>query len=95
MEVTRTPFEALNACLAIAETQFALAEALGCSQTAVWKMLQTRRMSHQFVLVAEKAYNVPRWELRPDLYPPREYMTDQARGARFIGIDRDAQQVAM
>jgi DNA-binding transcriptional regulator YdaS (Cro superfamily) len=68
---TTTPFEALKRCLTKAGSQPRLAKALGCSQPAVWKMLQSaKRISHQYVLTAEKQFGVSRHELRPDIYPP-------------------------
>lgn len=82
-----TPFEALMACHDKAESQSQMARDLGCSQAAVWKMIQSsKRMSHQFVLTAERLYGVPKEALRPDIYP-REIMTDQAVEDRFCGVD--------
>ena len=81
-----TPFEALNACLAKAATQTALANEIGCSQSAIWKMLQVKRMSVDYVLKAERIYGVSRHDLRPDIYP-RQYMIDQGSTERFVGID--------
>lgn len=70
MEQQLTPHEALRLCLRKAGSQEKLGHELGCSQTAVWKMLHSsRRMSHQFVLIAERAFDVPRYVLRPDIYP--------------------------
>lgn len=70
MEQPLTPHEALRLCLRKAGSQEKLGLELGCSQTAVWKMLHSsRRMSHQFVLIAERAFDVPRHVLRPDIYP--------------------------
>ncbi|WP_443749687.1 transcriptional regulator [Asticcacaulis solisilvae] len=65
-----TPFEALNAALAVVHNnQSELARICGCSQTAVWKMLQAKRMSHKYVLAVETATGVSRHDLRPDIYP--------------------------
>lgn len=90
-----TPFEAFCLCLKIAGSQEKLGLELGCSQTAIWKMLHSsRRISHQFVLVAERAYGVPRWMQRPDIYPPPvthpEPIEDSLANPlddRFYGID--------
>lgn len=97
MEQQLTPFEALRVCLRKAGSQEKLGLELGCSQTAVWKMLNSaRRMSHQFVLIAERAYGVPRWLQRPDIYPPpvidpdAEAIEDTLANPlndRFYGID--------
>lgn len=84
-----TPYEALMACVDKAGTQVALADALGCSQTSVWKMLQVKRMSYQYVLTAERLYGVSRHDLRPDIYP-RETMVDRGSAGRFLGVDRHA-----
>ncbi len=47
-----TPFEALTAATKRAKSQSALARICGCSQTAVWKMFQAKRLSTQYVLLA-------------------------------------------
>ena len=97
MEQQLTPHEALRLCLTKAGSQEKLGLELGCSQTAVWKMLHSsRRMSHQFVLIAERAYEVPRHVLRPDIYPQPVIDPDAAAiedtlanplQDRFYGID--------
>ena len=90
MEQTTTPYEALLQCLDKAQTQNALAHALGCTQTAVWKMLQSaKRMSPQYVLRAESLFGISRHDLRPDIYP-RNY--PPAPDARFYGVDRRSHQ---
>lgn len=83
----RTPYEALMACHDKAESQSQMARDLGCSQAAIWKMIQSsKRISHRYVLLAERLYGVAKEELRPDLYP-REIMVDEAAEDRFCGID--------
>lgn len=65
-----TPYEALMAAVEIAGSQSALARAVGCSNTAVWKWCQSsKRMPAEFVLKAEAATGVSRHALRPDIYP--------------------------
>lgn len=90
MERNITPYEALQQCLDKAKTQSALAHALGCSQTAVWKMLQSsKRISPQYVLRAEEVFGVSRHDLDPVFYP-RNY--PPAPDARFYGVDRRSHQ---
>src|SRR3546814_14451673 len=72
-----TPFEALMACHDKAGSQSQMARDLNCSQAAVWKMIQSsKRISHQYVLAAERLYGVAKEDLRPDLYQ-RPIMVDQ------------------
>lgn len=54
--------------------QSELARVCGCSQGAVWQMLNKPRprLSHPFVLKVEAAYGIPRYLLRPDIYPAPE-----------------------
>lgn len=54
-------------------TQKALAEALGVSTMSVSKWVSTGRIPVDRVLTIEKLTGVPRYELRPDIYPPEEY----------------------
>lgn len=87
-----TPFEALLACHDAAGSQSQLARDLKCSQAAVWKMIQSsKRMSHQYVLTAERIYGVSKHDLRPDIYP-RDVMVDQRPEDRFCGIDLRARE---
>ena len=70
MVANKTPYEALLAAVDAAGSQSALARAVGCSNTAVWKWCQSsKRMPAEFVLKAETATGVSRHELRPDIYP--------------------------
>lgn len=91
MVETLTPYEALLLCKTKAGgTQEMLADALGCSQTAVWKMLQSaKRMSQPYVLRASKLYGIPCYVLRPDIYE-RQTMVDQDTANRFVGVDLNA-----
>lgn len=90
MDANLTPFEALMACRDKAGSQSQLARDLGCSQTAVWKMIQSaKRMSAEYVLRAEQLYGVSRHAIRPDIYP-RDYPLAPDDERRWIGIDQDA-----
>ena len=65
-----TRYEALCAATEIAGGQTGLAKICGCSQPAVWKMLrQSKQLSTEFVLIVERETGVPRYYLRPDIYP--------------------------
>ncbi len=59
--------EGLAAALQAAGTASALAAALGITDGAIsqWSEVPPRR-----VLTIEQKFNVPRWILRPDYYPP-------------------------
>lgn len=63
----------LHKAVVAAGSQAALAAQIGCSQQHVSRMLQSGRVTAEYVLRIEAATGVPRWELRPDLYPPHEY----------------------
>ncbi|MFN3456487.1 MAG: transcriptional regulator [Novosphingobium sp.] len=88
MELTPTPFEALQSALARAGSQSELARICGVSQPAVWKWLQSsKRLPAEYVLRVENATGVSRHHLRPDIYPlesrgshPRWYGVDMASG---------------
>lgn len=88
MELTPTPFEALQSALARAGSQSELARICGVSQPAVWKWLQSsKRLPAEYVLRVESATGVSRHHLRPDIYPlesrgshPRWYGVDMAAG---------------
>lgn len=83
-------FRALKRVLSAFGTQAECAAALGVTQPSVSRWVNsTRRMPAELVLTAERLTGVSRHELRPDIYP-REVMTDQAVGARFMGTDRAA-----
>lgn len=65
-----TRYEALCAAAEIAGGQTGLAKICGCSQPAVWKMLrQSKQLSTEFVLIVERETGVPKYYLRPDIYP--------------------------
>lgn len=90
MSCQSTPYEALQAAVAKAGTQQAMADICGVSQTAVWKWLQSsKRLPAEHVLRVEAATGVSRHDLRPDIYP-----LDLPPAGRFYGVDRDARCVA-
>ena len=62
---------ALKAALTAAGSQSALARICGCTQGAVWQMLNrpAPRLSVDYVLKVEAALAIPRHMLRPDIYP--------------------------
>lgn len=59
------------AMAAAGNNQSELARICGCTQGAIWQMLNRAepRLSHKFVLKVEAATGVPRHILRPDIYP--------------------------
>lgn len=64
---------AISKAAQIAGGQSALARELGCTPQAVQKMCASGRVPAERVLLIEKLTKVPRYELRPDLYPvPRK-----------------------
>jgi len=83
MDITRTPFEALQAALAAAGSQSELARICSVSQPAVWKWLQSsKRLPAEYVLRVEAATGVSRHVLRPDIYPE-----DLPPAGPFQGVD--------
>lgn len=68
----------------IAGSQTAFAVICEVSQAAVWKWVQSsKRLPGEHVLRVEAATGVPRYHLRPDLYP-----VDLAPGPRWHGVDQ-------
>lgn len=53
-------------------SQQALADAVGCSQTAIWKLVKghTKKISAEFAISIDKATegDVSKQELRPDIF---------------------------
>ncbi len=89
-----TPFQALLLAVERAGSQAALGRIAGVSTTAVWKWVQSsKRVPAEYVRAIEAATGVSRHDLRPDIYP-REEMIDQARGARFMGVDHQVARSA-
>lgn len=66
-----TPAQALIEAVKRAGSQGKLATICGCTQGAIWQMLNKAEpmLSPQYVLAVEGATGVPRERLRPDLYP--------------------------
>ena len=66
------PREALEKAIADAGGQTALAAICGCTQGAIWQMLNKSepQLSVPFVLKVEAALGISRHDLRPDIYPP-------------------------
>jgi DNA-binding transcriptional regulator YdaS (Cro superfamily) len=92
---TITRYEALCLAVSKAGTQEEFAEKIGVCQATVSNWVnRSKQLPAEYVLLTERLYGVSRHDLRPDIYP-REYMTDQARGTRFIGVDHAAQRVAL
>ncbi|WP_084455843.1 transcriptional regulator [Novosphingobium rosa] len=86
MDTTPTPFEALEQAVLRAGGQSALARICKVSQTAVWKWLQSsKRLPSEHVFAVEAATGVPRYLLRPDIYP-----RDMPPAPRWLGVDQDA-----
>lgn len=70
MDNRTTPFEALQLAVERAGSQAEIARICDVSTTAVWKWLQSsKRLPAEHVLPVEKATGVPRYLLRPDIYP--------------------------
>ena len=63
--------EALVLAVDQAGGQTGLAKICGCTQGAVWQMLNKPepQLSWQFVLKVEAALGISRHDLRPDVYP--------------------------
>lgn len=64
---------ALEKAIKRAGSQGKLGRALGLKQQHVFKWKMTGRVPAHRVLAVESVTGVPRWQLRPDLYPPAEY----------------------
>lgn len=60
------------ALAAVDNNQSELARICGCTQGAVWQMINkpTPALSVKYVLKVEAALHIPRHVLRPDFYPP-------------------------
>ncbi len=54
-------------------SQQKLAVLMGVSPMAVSKWVKNDSVPIERVLIIEKLTGVPRYELRPDIYPPEEY----------------------
>jgi DNA-binding transcriptional regulator YdaS (Cro superfamily) len=80
--MSSTEFEALQRAVQIAGGQSGLARAIETSQQRVWKWVNVSHSAPaEMVLAIERATGVPRWQLRPDIYPPEEYAPRDERPA--------------
>ncbi len=77
-----TPEKALEKAIESAGGQTALAEICKTVKTPrggafkqghIWKWLRIGRVPAEYVITIEKATDVKRYELRPDIYPQDEY----------------------
>jgi len=74
MPINQATPEAVGLHLALSAVNYSqteLAKICGCTQGAVWQMMNKAepRLSVQYVLKVEAALLIPRWLLRPDYYP--------------------------
>jgi len=66
-------FAAFERAVDVAGSQSELARIVGCTPANVHQHLRARRLlPARFVLAVEAALGIPRYELRPDIYPPEE-----------------------
>jgi DNA-binding transcriptional regulator YdaS (Cro superfamily) len=66
--------KSLQRAVALAGSQTALGKALGKSQAHVWGWInRDGKVPAEYAIQVEKITGVPRYELRPDIYPPEEY----------------------
>ncbi|MDC3189119.1 helix-turn-helix domain-containing protein [Pseudoalteromonas elyakovii] len=65
--------EALHKAIKHSGGQAALAEKLGKKQGHISMWIRRNKIPAEMVLRIEEVSDVPRHELRPDLYPPEEY----------------------
>lgn len=64
----------LENAISTAGGQNALARMIGIPQSSIWKWLhKSKKVPAEKVLLVEELTGVPRSELRPDIYPPKEY----------------------
>jgi DNA-binding transcriptional regulator YdaS (Cro superfamily) len=70
---------ALIKAVRTAGSQKALARAIGVKQQNVHYWLKKKYPPGEYVLPIERATGVPRYELRPDLYPPNEFHFDRGK----------------
>jgi|SRR5687768_2093402 DNA-binding transcriptional regulator YdaS (Cro superfamily) len=89
MHTEATPFEALQAAVAQAGSQSALARVCGVSQTAVWKWIQRgKRLPAELCLVVERETGVSKHLLRPDIYPSNPTPGVVPNPTRKVACDR-------
>jgi len=89
MHMEATPFEALQAAVAQAGSQSALARMCGVSQTAVWKWIQRSKwLPAELCLVVERETGVSKHLLRPDIYPSNPTLDVVPNPTRKVACDR-------
>ena len=89
MQTQISPYEALQAAVARAGSQSALARICGVSQTAVWKWIQNgKRLPAELCLVVERETGVSKHSLRPDIYPVEPTLDVVPNPTRNIPCDR-------
>ncbi len=82
MDGNPTPNQALRRAVEVAGGQSALARMIGRSQQAISDRLGgDLSLWAEDVLKVERETAVPRWQLRPDIYPPEEYAGTAALAA--------------
>jgi len=64
--------EALHEAIAKAGTQAALAALVGVTQPAVAAWVRAGRVPPWHAIVIEAVIGIPRWRLRPDVWPTAE-----------------------
>lgn len=70
MDIRTVTHEALLECCRKAGSESKFARDLGVPQPTMWRWLNLKReLPAEYVLQAERLYNVSRHRLRPDLYP--------------------------
>lgn len=90
MDMQPTRYEALLACCERAGSISQMGRDLGIPQSTMSRIVnQSKQLSAQYVLQAERLYGVSRHHLRPDIYPVEECTPVH----RFHGVDRRAQRV--
>jgi Uma2 family endonuclease/DNA-binding transcriptional regulator YdaS (Cro superfamily) len=67
--------DALRKAIANAGSQTALAAKIGKTQGHVSKWLERDALPAEMVLAVEKATGIPRYELRPDIYPDENFVS--------------------
>ena len=71
MSLVMSTTELVLHAIRLAGSEAKLGEACGVSQTSIWKAKRAGRVSAELAVSIERATNgaVPRWQLRPDLWP--------------------------
>jgi DNA-binding transcriptional regulator YdaS (Cro superfamily) len=66
--------ESLKEAVELMGSQTALAKALNVKQAHIWNWLnRDLQVPAEHTIAIEKLTGVPRYHLRPDIYPPDEY----------------------